>query len=132
MKKLIYVLSILLLSFGLVACNSNKDVLVLPENIEKIKIEAVSTTPDTYLPLEITKENNKYNDLILWFNELELTKVDEDIIDGIVGGTDYKFTINNSNFYYIDGGGHYIENKGELFEVNIPMPLSLDDFTIDE
>lgn len=133
MKKLIYVLSILLLSFGLVACNRNQEVLVLPETIETFKIEAVSAVPYIYAPLEITKEDDSYNDLLLWLNELEFTEADASKLDGCNGGTDYSITINDdTKFSYLDSCGYYAKVDDQLYEVSNPhpFPYDLDDFPI--
>ena len=135
MKKLIYVLSILLLSFGLVACNSSKEVLVLPENIETVKIEAVSSVPYIYAPLEIAKEDDEYNDLVLWLNELEFTEVDANKLDGCDGGIDYSITINDdTKFSYLDSCGYYAKVDDQLYKLSNPhpFPFDLDDFSIAE
>ena len=134
MKKLIYVLSILLLSFGLVACDSGEKILVLPENIETIKIEAESPVPYLLAPLEITKEDTTYDDFLLWLNELEFTEVDESKLDGCDGGTDYSITINDdTKLSYIDACGYYAKIDDQLYEASNPnpFPYKLDDFPID-
>ena len=135
MKKLIYVLSILLLSFGLVACNNSKEVLVLPENIEIVKIEAVSSVPYLYETLEITEEDDSYNDLLLWLNELEFAEANESKLEGCDGGIDYSITINDDiKFSYIDACGYYAKIDDQLYEVSNPhpFPFDLDDFSIAE
>ena len=136
MKKFISVLSLLLLSFSLIACNDTKDlqeVLVLPQNIETINVEAESAVPYLYAPLEITKEDDTYNDLLLWLNELEFTQIEQSKIEGCAGSTDYGITINNdTKFSYIDGCGYYAKIDDQFYEVSNPIafPFDLDDFPI--
>ena len=108
MKKIIYVLIILFLSLDLLACNSSKEVLVLPETIDTIEIEAESPVPYIYAPLKITKEDDTYNDLLLWLNKLEFKETDENKLDGCDGGIYYDITINNdTKFSYINACGYY-------------------------
>lgn len=135
MKKIIYVLIILFLSLDLLACNSSKEVLALPEIIDTIEIEAESPVPYIYAPLKITKEDDTYNDLLLWLNKLEFKEIDENKLDGCDGGIYYDITINNdTKFLYIDGCGYYAKIDDQFYEVSNshPFPFNLDDFPIVE
>lgn len=138
MKKLIYILLSLLLTISLIACentNNSKEVLTLPENIETIKIEVTSAVPFICAPIEVTQDDDKFNDLLLWLDKLEFTPINEEEIIICEGGLEYNFTINDDvKFSYIVSCDNYVKINEELYEVanKIAFPFELDDFPIAE